>query len=425
MSGFYTLPEWKPAYDASFYAVGAALVSLSAAVSWLACGRLLEGVPAEALRPKAPKTFRHGMLERSKLWGRLGFNAQWNIRDTARNRLRLLMAVIGVFGCTALVICALSMNDSMESVKAWQYDTINRYESKLALAGDVTPERAAAIADEVSGEAIMEAQVELRAGGERKNAALLVTDGMSLLGLTDVNLQAVKLPEGLSITRMMADLLNVRAGDTIELRVYGEQDWISCEIAAIYREPINQGIAMERAFFESLGMKFRPTAVLSASRAEAGIDGAVSIQSAADGVKGWESLTQAMYMMIYLLIAAAAVLSVVVLYNLGLLSFTEMEREIATLKVIGLKTRKLRGLLLTQNLWFSGAGFVLGVPGGLWLTYIMIEFAAESFDFPISLEIQTLIIAFLFTFGLSVLVNLLFSRKIRRINMVEALKAVE
>jgi putative ABC transport system permease protein len=102
-----------------------------------------------------------------------------------------------------------------------------------------------------------------------------------------------------------------------------------------------------------------------------------------------------------------------------------MEREMATLKVMGLKSGKLRGLLLTQNLWFSAVGFALGVPGGLWLTNIIVTFSGESFDFPISLHLLTLLISFAFTFGLSVLVNLLFSRKIRRLNMVEALKTME
>ncbi|MDR1272078.1 MAG: ABC transporter permease [Clostridiales Family XIII bacterium] len=426
MSGFYTLPEWAPAYAPAFLWVSAAVVLLCTAICRLACGKLLRETPADSLRLKAPRTFRHGRLERTKLWQKFGFNAQWNIRDASRNRIRSLMAVIGVFGCTALVVCALSMNDSMEDLKVWQYETVNRYESKLTLTEFATQEEIDDIMQAVNGEGVIDGAVEIRANGNKKSGTLTVTDGATLIHTTDIDLQPMELPvDGLAITQKMANLLNVKPGDSIEWHMYGTEDWTDSEVAIVYREPVSQGIAMTREYFESLGMDFHPTAIISAEEVTGNMDGVESIQSTADSAAGWDDLTEAMYVMIYLLIAAAAVLSVVVLYNLGLLAFTEMEREMATLKVIGLKTGKLRGLLLTQNLWFSAAGFILGVPGGLWLSNIIVSFSGDEFDFPISLHTATLLISFAFTFGLSVLVNLLFSRKIRRLNMVESLKAME
>ena len=426
MSGFYTLPEWKPSYAPMFFWVSIAIVVLCTAVSWLSCGKLLRDTPADTLRPKAPKTFRHSLLEHTELWKRSGFNTQWNIRDASRNRARSLMAVIGVFGCTALIICALCMNGSMEDLKVWQYETVNRYGSKLTLNETVTPEQIENILRTVRGEAVMESRIEIRARGEKKSASLLVTDHTTLIRPTDIHLNPVDLPaDGVSITMKAAELLGVKTGDHIEWHIYGTEKWIRSKITAVYRDPVNQGVTMTRAHFESFGMDFHPTAVLSAERVPGNIGGVDSVQSTADSIAGWDDLTEAMYIMVYLLIIAAAVLSVVVLYNLGLLSFTEMEREMATLKVIGLKSGKLRGLLLTQNLWFSAAGFALGVPGGLWLTNIIVSFSGESFDFPIALHLPTMLISFVFTFGLSVLVNLLFSRKIRRLNMVESLKAME
>ncbi|MDR1131501.1 MAG: ABC transporter permease [Oscillospiraceae bacterium] len=425
MSGFYTLPKWQPAYDVSFVLVSIALVSLCTAVSWLACGRLLRDTPADTLRPKAPKIFRHGLLERTKFWQKLGFNAQWNLRDASRNRVRSLMAVIGVFGCTALVVCALSMNNAMGDLKVWQYETINRYESKLTLNEAITPEQTDNVMAAVHGEAIMAGEVEIRANGDKKSASLLVTDNATLIRPTDIHLQPTELPaDGVSITRKTANALGVEPGDEIEWHIYGAEGWTQSKIAAIYRDPVNQGLAMTQAHFESLGMVFCPTAILSAEKVTEKMDGVDSVTSTADSAAGWDDLTEAMYIMVYLLIAAASVLSIVVLYNLGLLSFTEMAREMATLKVMGLKSGKLRGLLLTQNLWFSTVGFVLGVPGGLWLTHIITSFSGDEFDFPISLHPAALLISFAFTFGLSVLVNLLFSRKIRRLNMVEALKEI-
>jgi putative ABC transport system permease protein len=285
----------------------------------------------------------------------------------------------------------------------------------------------------------MEGNVELRANGIKKSGSLVVTDDTTLISHTDIHLKPVALPEdGVSITAKMAQLLHVQMGDMVEWHIYGSEGWTASEIAGIYREPASQGITMSRAHFESLGLTFHATAILSAETiaAKPGTDaaansavtlpeGATSVLSVSDAVTGWDDMTEAMYTMVYVLILAAAILAVVVLYNLGLLSFTEMEREMATLKVMGLKSGKLRGLLLTQNLWFSAIGFVLGVPGGIWLTKLIVNYSGDTFDFPVSLQLSVLLISFVFTFGLSICVNLLFSRKIRRLNMVESLKALE
>ena len=129
--------------------------------------------------------------------------------------------------------------------------------------------------------------------------------------------------------------------------------------------------------------------------------------------------------MVYVLIVGAAVMSIVVLYNLGLLSFTERERDMATLKVMGIKTMKLRGLLLMQNIWFSVIGFILGLPCGILLIKAMVDSSGDSFDFPVMLTMGTTTKAFLRTFGLSIIVSLVFSKRIKKLNMVESLKAIE
>jgi putative ABC transport system permease protein len=431
MSGFYTLPEWLPAFDALFVVMAAAVAALCTLMSFVACRRTLRDTPAVSLRPKAPRIFRHGFLEKTALWRRLGFNAQWNLRDAARNRVRSLMAVIGVLGCTALIVCALGMNDSMNDMKKWQFEDINLFESKLSLGENITPEQLETILTAVSGEAIMEGAVEIRASGAndsavKKSGTLMVTDNVTLISPTDVKLRQAVLPEdGISITLKMAEMLGAEQGDTIEWSVYGSENRIQSRVSAIYRDPANQGIYMSREHFESLGFTFRATSVLSAQKITGTYDGVERIQSTAAMIEGWDDLTEAMDTMVYLLIAAAAVLSIVVLYNLGVLSFTEMEREMATLKVMGMKTSRLRSLLLTQNLWFSAIGFALGVPAGQELIKVIVSFSGDSYDFPIRLHGAAFIISLIFTFGLSILVSLMFSRKIRRLNMVEALGAVE
>jgi len=223
----------------------------------------------------------------------------------------------------------------------------------------------------------------------------------------------------------MAEILEVNIGDTVEWHIYGSEKWVETKIAALYRDPTAQGLTMTREVFEQLGYTFKPTSIVSDKKNIGNYDGISSVLSTSEIIAGWDDLTEAMMIMVYILIAGAAILSIVVLYNLGLLSFTEMERDMATLKVMGMKTKKLRGLLLTQNIWFSVIGFILGLPCGLWLIDVITSSSGETFDFPVELTSTTLLFSFFITFGLSIFVDLLFSKKIKRLNMVESLKARE
>ena len=426
MSSFYTLPEWGPAFDISFVLMAAVMVISCTLVTYLACRKLLRDTPAKTLRPKASKTVRHDVWEKTRLWKRLGFNSQWNLRDTARNKVRSTMAIIGVFGCTALLVCAFGMLDSMNDLKEWQYENLYQFETKLNIEDTATKEQIDSVTDSVNGELLMEGVVEIKAHGKKKTGTLTVTDDVTLLKYTDENRNFIELPaDGISITSKMAILLGVSRGDEIQWHVYGDEKWIKTTIAAVNREPVAQGLTLSREYFEELGFEFMATSILTAEKVTSDYDGITSVMSTTDIIAGWDDLTEAMMLMVYIMIAAAAILSVVVLYNLGLLSFTEMEWEMATLKVMGMKSGKLRGLLLTQNIWFSIIGFVLGLPAGIGLVEIICASSGESYDFPIQLHFTNLLLSLAITFGLSVFVNLLFSRKIKRLNMVEALKGTE
>ena len=426
MSSFYTMPEWKSAYHISFVLVMLLVIVLCAAVTWLACSKQLGDTPAQTLRTKAPKISKHSFIENTVLWRKIGFNTQWNFRDAARNKTRSIMAVIGVLGCTALLVCAFGMNDSMEILKKWQYEDINQFESKLNLKETATQEQIETIINAVNGEEVMESSIEIRANGIKKSGSAAITNQESLIKLTDGDKNPMTLPQsGVSMTMKMADILGVKIGDTVDWHIYGSEKWVKTKITSLNRNPTAQGLSMPHQVFEELGYTFKATSVVTAEKVTEEHDGVSAVLSTSQIIEGWDDLTEAMLLMVFVLIAAAAVLSIVVLYNLGLLSFTEKERDMATLKVMGMKTKKLRGLLLTQNIWFSFIGFILGLPCGIWLIRVMTESSGETFDFPVKLTVNTTALSFAITFGLSIFVSLLFSKKIKRLNMVESLKTME
>lgn len=426
LSSFYTLPEWKPAIHISFYAVAALLIITMTLSSYISISRRLRGVPAETLRPKAPKAYARGAYDGSRWYARLPFQTKWNMRDTLRNKVRSFTAILGVFACTALLVCAFSMQTSTARLKEWQYETIDQFATKIALPMDGTQEAAARIKADVQGEGIMEGLVEVRAGDVRQTGALLVLDDTTLLQITDEKQQAMALPAGgVSMSRKMAGALGLSVGDTFSFHIYTEETWRDVTVAAIHMNPLSQGIAMQRETLEGLGEVYRDTAILAADRVDVMPEGAESLSHTADNYAAWDGFMEAMNLLTYLLIAAAAVLSIVVLYNLSLLSFTERVRELATLKVLGFSDRILERLLLSQNMWFSAIGYVLGIPAGLWLVSVIVEYSGDALDFPIGLAVSTLGFSFLLTFGFSMMVHLLFSKRVRRIDMVSSLKAVE
>ena len=201
--------------------------------------------------------------------------------------------------------------------------------------------------------------------------------------------------------------------------------WVQTKIDKIHADPISQGFIMSSDQLEELGLNYTPTSVITSEHVNKTYDGFKTINSLNDIENSWNEITETMWLIIYVLMFFACVLAIVVLYNLGLLSFTEIEREIATLKVLGFKSNDLRRLLLTQNIFFTVIGFILGIPVGFYILTIMWQASGDSFYLVPSLSLTNVILTAIITFSLSILVNLMFSNKIKKLDMVESLKGVE
>ena len=214
-------------------------------------------------------------------------------------------------------------------------------------------------------------------------------------------------------------------GDTVKLHIIGSDKWIKTKIDKIHADLTSQGIVMSSDKIENLDLNYTPTSIVTEQHVDKNYSIIKTVNSMKDITSSWDELTESMWLLIYILIFFASLLAIVVLYNLGLLSFTEIEREIATLKVLGFKTGSLRKLLLTQNLWFTFAGFILGLPVGYYVLKMMWDSSGDSFYILPSISPMNFILTATITFTLSILVNLMFSRKIKKLNMVESLKSGE
>ena len=426
MSATYKLPSWDPAWSMNFVYVAALMVVLSLAVSYYSVKNISDEKPADTIRPKVPKVSSSGFVEKLAIWKRLSFNVRWNWRDAKRNKFRALMTIIGVIGCTALLVCAFGMYDGMNDLKEWEFNQINHYDSKLIIDEDATQAEIDKVADEVNGDKLMESAIEIEHDSVKKSGSLTVLNHTDLVTPTDYDWNKVEIGDDeVSISQKMADLLDVGVGDTVKWHIMGSDKWVKTKIDKIHANPTSQGFVMSADKLEDLDLNYSATSIVTEEHVNKTYDGIKSTNSIKDMTSSWDELTEAMWLLIYILIFFASLLAVVVLYNLGLLSFTEIEREIATLKVLGFKTRALRKLLLTQNLWFTAIGFLVGLPVGYYILAIMWESSGDSFYILPSISLSNFILSAVITFALSILVNLMFSRKIKKLNMVESLKSGE
>ncbi len=426
MSSMYSMPVWHPGFDMSFVYLAISLVVLSVIVTYWACRRISKENPANTMRPKPPNMSSKSFLERSNLWNRLSFNFRWNLRDARANKFRAFMAIVGVMGCVALLIAAFGMNDSLNELKSWEYDDISHFESKLQISNTANPMELYYILNETNGSFIMQQSIEMKANGEEDTVTLLASNNTDLISYTDSNRSPVDIDEGdVSISKKLAEKFDLGKGDKIRWHIVGSDEWVTSKIGQIHAEPISQGLIMSPDTLEDQGLNFTPTNILTDEKFGENFDSIKSVTSRDDMKKSWDQMTIAVMMMVSVVTFVAVALAILVLYNLGILSFTEMEREIATLKVLGFKTNVLRKLLLTQNLIFTSIGFILGIPLGFYFMTLMMNAAGESLYYVPTLTWGNILICAAITFTISIGVNLLFSDKIRGLDMVEALKDVD
>ncbi len=424
----YSLPQWKA--DLSPINTFIVIISILSCVatSYYACMNELRGVPASTLRPKSPKLSHHTRIEKSKFWHKLGFSIQWNIRDISRNKIRSIMAIVGVMGCMMLLMCALGLQDTFNNINKWMYERINTYETKLKLEYTISDEDINAIKSKFNTQLVQEAGIEIKVGDKKKSGQLSIVGDGNYINYQDKFEKKMNLPtDGIAITYKMADIFNIKVNDKIKWHIYGDETWTESTIKAIYRTPMGQGISMTDKVYTNMGNDFKPTSALCGEKItqSENFNGVKSIHPKSQFVKSFNLKIDSLKVFIYIMIFVAVFLGVIVLYNLGILSFTERLRELATLKVLGFSSSKIRNLLQMQNIWLTVIGIIFGTLSGNYLILFILSTMNDTIDMVEKISLQSYIICIGGTFLLSIFVNSILSKKIKTIDMVSSLKAIE
>ncbi len=449
--GHYTLPDMLYAMEVNHFIIPerirppiaftewgmtALMVALSIFICLAAYRRAEKEEAAALLRPKPPKAGSRVLLERWKgFWGKLSFNTKMIVRGVARNKGRTAVAMVGLLCCNALIICAMGLQDSMQASVGDYYRGTVGYSLRADLDTDAgTLESYQNRVDAQAVEGVMETQVSLRyAGGSRAVLMSVLSDGQQLMRL-GANNALIALPtDGIAISRKLSEVTGLATGDSVAIWLPGDDTGIPMTIRAVYPVNIGQTVYMGKAVWDGLRKgAFTPTGLLLESPTALAVHQLEQAREVA-AFKDPEAQytltmsvldsTTAVFSLMY---AAALGLAFVICYNMGLINFTERTRDYATLKVLGYHQKEIRGLMMWENNIVTLIGAGLGIVPGILLTRVVLDaIGSESTVFIANVTFVTILTATAITSVFSVLIEWMITRKVRTLDMVEALKSVE
>lgn len=427
---YFEIPVYNTILISSVYILALIVVVLITIVTYLSCRGILKESAVDALRTEIPKVKNTKFdLTTKGIFKRSSISTRWNLRDIGRNKSRSIMAVVGIIGCTMLLVCAFGMLDTMNSYLDWEFNKISNFEYKLSLSNNYTNEQLEKLTDKYGKSTSETLGIEIKNGDKKEANTLVVNDAKDYLKYTNHNREYMDLKDdGIYITEKLSKKYNLNIGDTISWHIFGDNTWYTCKIVGLNRDPQNQNLNMTRKYYETLGLTYRADSLytnenLSETKS---LDGVDIIQSKANLQEGMESMLDTMKTMITILIVVSAILGFVIIYNLGILSFTEKQYQFATLKVLGFKNQQIKKIFIKQNLWLSIIGIVLGLPlGFIMVDYIFKSALGENYDFSASIKPLSYLLAAGGSLIVAIFVNKVLSRKVKTIDMVTSLKGNE
>lgn len=428
---FFEVPNGHPVVKFSGFILALFVVLLVSFITYLSSKSILKENPVESLRKKMPKVKKNSLnLTTKGFLKNLSFSSKWNIRDMLRNKMRTIMGVVGVASSCMLIVCALGMLNSMNYFIDLQFEKIYNFDYKLNLMENLSDEELESIESIYGNESSKSYGIEIKNEDGKESNNLFVTDASDYIRFVDNKYNFIKLDndEGVYITYKLAKNENKKVGDTITWHIYGSDTYYTSKIVGLNKDPQNQNISATRKYLESLGIKYTPDSIYTNKDLKdvSNIKNVTVIQDKDALKESMDSMLSMMKTMLALIIGIAAVLGIIIIYNLGILSFTEKEYQFATLKVLGFSDKKIKGIFIKQNNWIAIMSIIIGLPLGYYLTDWLFKTAIEEhYDFGANIKPLTYIIALIGTFVISYLVSKFLARKVNKIDMVSSLKGNE
>ena len=433
--------DWAPALFSS-----AAYLFCSMLATWYACRSELRETAASLILPRAPKAGKRIFLERIDfIWKRMDFLRKVSVRNIFRYKQRMLMMVLGIGGCTALLLTGYGIRDSIQDVVGYQYQDVSYYDATLNFIDPMDEADRAAFRADFGKEAsdllfLRDSLMDCSAGDITKSAHVVVTEHDSVEGYLSMQRDGASLAypgeDECVISVGLAEAMGLRIGDTLTVfdKDLGE---LSLRISGIFTNYVYNYVFLTGAtFVRQTGSEpaFKAAWVMLNSGMDAHEAGAafsgderIAHCELVEDLRGrMQTMMDALDYIVVVVVVCAGALAFIVLCNLTNISITERLREIATVKVLGFYDRETAQYVFRENIALTVVGALVGIPMGFALhRFVMDQIRIDMVHFdarilPMSIGIS---LALTLVFGLAV--NLAMNPKLRRIDMAQALKSVE
>lgn len=420
MSTYLDMPEWDLVMPEFCIPVMLLMLVFLTLISFLSVKKMLKGTAADSLRPYTPKAMKKSVIEKLPFWRKLSFGTKWNIRDILRHKARSAMTLVGVIGCTLLLVGGLGMKDTMNAFLGFLNDDISNYTTKIIVNESAANEDSLELAEKVDGD--WQSTSGISYEGKTISLEIYHSGVEKICFLTEDN-QPMELTDGgVYLCLRLKDTADI--GDVIEFSPYGSEETYEAKVAGYFRSLVSECMVMTDAYADSLGMEYHISSIYTDKTSDA-LDSSLDTQDKQTIMDSYDTFMEIMNVMVVILVVAAIVLGIVVLYNLGVMSYVERHRELATLKVLGFRDKHIGKLLISQNIWLTVIGVILGIPAGIGVLYALVRALASEYELSLAIGISTYVFSVALTFGVSLFVSLMVAGKNRKIDMVEALKGAE
>ena len=425
------------------------IITLSA---YMACRKELKETPAILMRPKAPKSGKRILLERVPfIWNRFSFISKVTVRNIFRYKKRFLMTVLGIAGCTALILTGFGIKDSIEMILTGQYGTLFKYDMSLVIQSDMTDKQIYELRKNLSDideinkyEFFSYENGDIKVNNTTKEITIVVPENLKkmdkFIHLQDRKTQnPIELNnKGIVLTEKIARDLGVKAGDEIEL-INSDDKKAKIKVSHItenyishyaYISPENYIKLFEKDldFNRVIGILNNPSVKIEdkLSKKLFDIDTIDGITFNTASKETFHNTIKNLNYVVLIMIISAGALAFVVLYNLTNVNISERIREIATIKVLGFYDKEVSAYIYRENIILTIIGTVVGLGLGTILhKFIMVTVEIQSMMFGRVIDMSSYFIAAVLTIVLSLFVNLAMFYKLRNVKMVESLKSVD
>ena len=422
----------------------------SMGTTWISCRHELKEVAADLMRPKAPRAGKRVFLEWLPfIWKRLKFLHKVSVRNIVRYKRRFFMMVIGISGCTALLVTGFGIRDSVVDIADQQFQEIQTYQFGITLkngikdANDPSLTEFTEILDTYGGSflPVLETTMDLQTPENLKSIHLIIVENPAQIGeyidLHTPDKTAISYPKAgeAVICEKLAKRYRIQIGDTIHLFEENGTE-VQAVVSGICENYIYNYIYLNAETYQTALGTFLYKNVYANITKDADIHAigaaimkannitAVSIN--ADMLVRFSSMMSSMNYIVFVVIACAAALAFIVLYNLNNINITERIREIATIKVLGFYRNETAAYVFRENTALTAIGCAVGLLlGKLLHIYVMHKVDIDLMSFDVHVKAVSYLLSILLTFAFTWIVNRIMTGKLENINMAESLKSVD